>query len=145
RNTTGEEVTVQGIRGLEAIGEPLVNLGGHTFADRVLSDSFSEDWPKLQIYDLGEAPGGIHRGTGSQLIYNREKKQSLFVGALTSDRFLTLLHLQASGSGDDTKIGSFTVDSTGTTEVQKEFDLRSAPAEDQIELSLPVKPRADMV
>lgn len=145
RNTTGKEVTVQAIRGLEAIGEPVLNLGGHAFADRILSDSFSEDWPELQIYDLGKAPGGIHRGAGSQLIYNRESKQSLFFGALTSDRFLTLLHLQASGSGDDTKIASFSADSTGTTELQKEFDLRSAPAEDQIELSLPVEPGADMV
>jgi len=53
--------------------------------------------------------------------------------------------LQASGSGDNTKIASFSVDSTGTTEVQKEFDLRSAPAQDQIELSLPVEPGADLV
>jgi hypothetical protein len=144
RNTTGKKVTVQAIRGLEAIGEPLLNLGGHTFADRVLSDSFSEDWPELQIYDLGKAPGGMHRGAGSQLICNRETKQSLFVGALTSGRFLTLLHLRTSGSGDDTKIGSFNVDSTGTTEVQKEFDLKSDPPEDQVELNLPVEPGAEM-
>jgi len=144
RNTTGKEVMVQAFRSLEAIGEPVLNLGGHAFADRILSDSFSEDWPELQIYDLGKAPGGKHRGAGSQLIYNRESKQSLFLGALTSDRFLTLLHLQASGSGDDTQIASYSVDSTGTTEVQKEFDLRSAPAEDQIELSLAVEPGADM-
>ena len=144
QNTTGKEVTVQAIRGVEAIGEPVLNLGGHPFANRILSDSFSEDWPELQIYDLGKAPGGIHRGAGSQLIYNRETKQSLFVGALTSDRFLTLLHLQASGSGDDMKVGSFSVDSTGTTEVQKEFDLKSNPTEDQVELSLPVEPGAEM-
>jgi hypothetical protein len=145
RNATGKEVMVQAIRGVEAIGEPAVNLGGHAFADRILSDSFSEDWPQLQIYDLGKAPSGLHRGAGSQLIYNRESKQSLFFGALTSDRFLTLLHLQTSGSGDDTKIASLSVDSTGTTEVQKEFDLKSAPAEDQIELSLPIEPGAEMV
>ena len=144
QNTTGKEVTVQAIRGVEAIGEPVLNLGGHPFANRILSDSFSEDWPELQIYDLGKAPGGIHRGAGSQLIYNRETKQSLFVSALTSDRFLTLLHLQASGSGDDMKVGSFSVDSTGTTEVQKEFDLKSNPTEDQVELSLPVEPGAEM-
>ena len=144
RNTTGKQVTVQAIRGLEAIGEPVLNLGGHTFAERILSDSFSEDWPELQIYDLGKAPSGIHRGAGSQLIYNRETKLSLFIGAVTSNRFLTLLHLQASGSGDDTKIGSFSVDSTGTTEVQKEFDLKSNPPEDQIELSLAVEPGADI-
>jgi len=144
RNTTGKQVTVQAIRSLEAVGEPLFDLGGHTLANRVLSDSFSEDWPKLQIYDLGKVPGGTHRGAGSQLIYNRETKQSLFLGALTSDRFLTLLHLQTSGAGDDTKIESFSVDSTGTTEVQKEFNLNSSPVENQIELSVPVEPGAEM-
>ena len=144
RNRTGREVTVQAIRGMEAIGEPVLDLGGHAFADRILSDSFSEDWPELQIYDLGKAHGGMHRGAGSQLIYNRESKQGLFLGALTSDRFLTLLHLQAAGSGEETKIASFNVDSTGTTEVQKEFDLKSSPEEDQIELSLPLEPGSDM-
>ena len=136
---------MQAIRGVEAIGEPMLNLGGHQSADRILSDSFSEDWPDLGLYDLGKAPGGMHRGAGSQLIYNRESKQSLFFGALTSDRLLTLLHLQAEGTGAETKIASFNVDFTGTTEVQKEFDLKDAPAEDQIELSLPLEPAADIV
>ena len=127
------------------MGEPIVNLGGGQSADRVLSDRFSEDWPDLALYDLGEAPGGMHRGAGSQLIYNRESKQSLFFGALTSDRFLTLMHLQAEGMGAKTKIASYTVESTGTTEIQKEFDLKDSPADDQVELSLPVKPGEDMV
>ena len=144
RNTTSKEVTVQAIRDMEAIGEPVLNLGGHAFADRILSDSFSEDWPELRLYDLGKTPSGMHRGAGSQLIYNRESKQSLFLGALTSDRFLTLLHLQVAGTGAETKIASYSIDSTGTTEVQKEFDLKNAPAEDQIELSLPLGPGADM-
>jgi alpha-galactosidase len=144
RNTTGKEAMVQAIRGAEAIGEPVFNLGGRAAADRILSDSFSEDWPQLQLYDLGKAPGGMHRGAGSQLIYNQESKQSIFFGALTADRFLTLLHLQAAGAGAETKIASFNVDSTGTTELQKEFDLKDAPAEDQIELSLPLEPGADI-
>lgn len=144
RNSTSKEVTVQAIRGVEAIGEPVLSLGGHAIANRVLSDSFSEDWPELQLYDLGKSPGGMHRGAGSQLIYNRESKQSLFLGALTSDRLLTLLRLQATGTGPGTKIESFNVDSTGTTEVQKDFDLKDAPAEDQIELSLPLAPGAAM-
>ena len=144
RNTTGKEVTVQAIRGVEAMGESVLNLGGHAFADRILSDSFSENWPDLHLYDLGKAPGGMHRGTGSQLIYNRESKQDLFIGALTADRLLTLLHLKAAGTGAETKIASYSVDSTGTTEVQKEFDLESAHAEDQIELSLTLEPGADM-
>jgi alpha-galactosidase len=87
----------------------------------------------------------MHRGTGSQLIYNRQSKQSIFLGALTSDRFLTLMHLQAEGVGATTKIASYTVESTGTTEIQKEFDLKDSPADDQIELSLPVKPGEAMV
>src|SRR5580693_9338681 len=144
-NSTGKELTVQAIRSVEATGEPILNLGGGESADRVLSDSFSEDWPDLALYDLAQAPGGMHRGVGSQLIYNRESKQSLFLGALTSDRFLTLMHLQAEGAGTKTKIASYTVESTGTTEIQKDFDLKDAPADDQVELSLPVKPGEEMV
>jgi alpha-galactosidase len=144
-NSAGREATVQAIRGVEAIGEPVINLGGGQSADRVLSDSFSEDWPDLALYDLGQAPGGMHRGAGSQLIYNRESRQSLFLGALTSDRFLTLMHLKAEGLGGKAKIASYAVESTGTTEVQKDFDLKDAPADDQVELSLPVKPGEDMV
>ena len=144
-NSAGREATVQAIRGVEAIGEPVINLGGGQSADRVLSDSFSEDWPDLALYDLGQAPGGMHRGAGSQLIYNRESRQSLFLGALTSDRFLTLMHLKAEGLGAKAKIASYAVESTGTTEVQKDFDLKDAPADDQVELSLPVKPGEDMV
>ncbi len=144
QNSAGKEITVQAIRSVEAMGEPILNLGGGQSADQVLSDSFSEDWPDLALYDLGGAPGGLHRGAGSQLIYNRESKQSLFVGALTADRFLTLMHLKAEGTGAKAKIASFTVESTGTTEIQKEFDLKDSPADDQIELSLPLKPGEDM-
>jgi alpha-galactosidase len=138
RNVTGREISVQAIRAVDAIGESVVNLNGRPSADRVLSDSFSEDWPDLKIYDLGGAPGGMHRGVGSQLIYNRESTQSLFFGALTSERFLTLLDLKTQGTGADTNITSYTIESTGTTEIQKDFDLKNSPAEDQIELSLPV-------
>jgi len=145
QNSAGKEVTVQAIRSVEAMGEPILNLGGGQSADRVLSDSFSEDWPDLALYDLGGVHGGMHRGAGSQLIYNRESKQSLFLGALTSDRFLTLMHLKTEGMGAKAKIASYTVESTGTTEIQKEFDLKDSPADDQVELSLPVKPGEDMV
>lgn len=144
RNTTNRELTVQAIRSVEAVGDSLVDLGGHAAADRILSDSFSEDWPELHLYDLGKAPEAMHRGAGSQLIYNRESKQSLFLGALSCDRFLTLLHLQAAGAGAETKIASFSVDSTGTTEMQKEFDMKNARAEDLIELSLPVAAGAEI-
>ena len=144
-NNTGNDVTVQEIRSVDATGEPILDLGGHPSAIRVLSDSFSEDWPDLALYDLGAVPGGMHRGAGSQLIYNQESKQSLFLGALTSDRFLTLLHLQAGGTGAKTKIASYTVESTGTTEIQKAFNLKNSPADDQVELSLPLKPHEAIV
>ncbi|HEX4424440.1 MAG TPA: PKD domain-containing protein [Terriglobales bacterium] len=149
RNGTGKPASVQAIRSVEAIGGAIVNLGGRSADERILSDSFSEDWPDLVIYDLGGAPDGLHRGVGSQLIYNRQSKQSLFLGALTSDRFLTILRLKAQGKGEDAKIASYTVESTGTTEIQK--DLSEAETlkvkslvSDRIELSLPLNPSEEM-
>jgi hypothetical protein len=142
QNTTEKPLTLQSVRALELIGNPLLNLGGHASADRVLSDSYSEDRPALQLYDLGKAPGGVHRGVGSQLIYNRESKQSLFIGALTADRLLAYLHLQTSDENAEAKIASYTVDLAGTTEIQKEYDLKDCPAENQLELNLPIEPGA---
>jgi len=148
RNRTGRSVTVQSIRSLEAVSNKIIDLGGPQKADRVLSDSFSEDWPPLQIYDLGKAPQGMHRAVGSQLIYNRESKESLFLGALTSNRFLTIIHLQTrSSSPDSPGISAYTVDSTGTTEIQAtdpESGLREGPAENLIELNVPL-PAGDSV
>ncbi len=145
RNTTGKEVTLQAFRGLQLLGDALLeNLGGHVSADRVLSDSYSEDRPDLRLYDLGKAPGGMHRGVGSQLIYNRESKQSLFISALTADRLLTYLHLQSQGEGADTKVASYSVDFTGTTEIQKEYDLLDGPPENQLELNIPVAAGAEL-
>ena len=141
-NRTANAVTIQSLRSVEAIGDKIVDLAGPRIADRIISDSFSEDWPPLQIYDLGKAPQGMHRAVGSQLIYNRESKESLFLGALTSDRFLTIIHLQAqSSSPSGTGIASFTLDSTGTTEIQAtdpESGLREGPAENLIELNVPL-------
>jgi alpha-galactosidase len=145
QNTTGKMLTLQALRALELLGDPLLNLGGHVPADRVLSDSYSEDRPDLQLYDLGKAPGGMHRGVGSQLIYNRDTKQSFFIGALTADRLLTYLHLRAASEGAETKIASYSVDLTGTTEIQKEYDLKGDPAENQLELNLPIEPGGKFV
>jgi alpha-galactosidase len=142
QNHTDNPVTIQSIRSVEADGSKIIDLGGVQSADRVLSDSFSEDWPPLQIYDLGKAPQGMHRAVGSQLIYNRESKESLFIGAVTSNRFLTIIHLQTQSSSSDAPgIVSYTVDSTGTTEIQAtdpESGLREGPAENLIELSVPL-------
>jgi len=140
QNTTGKMVTLQAFRDLELVGNPPLNLGAQASADRILSDSYSEDRPDLRLYDLGKAPGGMHRAVGSQLIYNRESKQSLFIGALTADRLLTYLHLQTAPEGATTKIASYSVALAGTTEIQKEFDLKNDPAENQLELNLPIEP-----
>ena len=146
RNETAKSFDIQSIRSVQAIGNQPISLGENESSDRVLSDSFSEDWPPFQIYDLGKAPNGLHLGVGSQLIYNRNSGQSLFFGALTSDRFLTILHLKTGAdSSNGAQIASFTVDSTGTTEIQstdEESGLRNAPAENRIELSLPLAPGA---
>ncbi len=140
-NHTGNPATIQSIRSVEAVGKTMIDLGGPQNGDRVLSDSFSEDWPPLQIYTLGKAPQEMHRAVGSQLIYNRESKESLFLGALTSNRFLTIIHLQTqSSSPNGPAISSFTVDSTGTTEIQaadSESGLREGPADNLIELNVP--------
>jgi alpha-galactosidase len=149
RNGTGKATSVQAIRSVEAVGDTIVNLGGRPSDERILSDSFSEDWPDLVIYDLGGAPDGLHRGVGSQLIYNRQTKQSLFLGALTSNRFLTLLRLKADGKGAEAKIASYDVESTGTTEIQKVLSEAETLApkhltSDRIELSLPLNPGEEM-
>jgi alpha-galactosidase len=142
RNHIGNAVTIQSIRSVEAVGNPIIDLGGPQSADRILSDSFSEDWPPLQIYDLGKAPQGMHRAVGSQLIYNRQSKASLFFGALTSKRFLTIIHLQTQSlSPNAPSVSSYAVDSTGTTEIQAtdpESGLREGPAGNLIELSVPL-------
>jgi len=80
RNRTTKDVTVQAIRSVEAIGTRMVYLGAEDSANRVLSDSYSEDRPEMVIYDLGKAPNGMHRAVGSQLIYNRRSGQSIFLG-----------------------------------------------------------------
>lgn len=157
RNTTDGEITVQSIRSVEAIGHPIVNLGGPENEDRVLSDSFSEDRPPVEIYDLGKAPVYLgydsfgkelspeHLGIGSQLIYNRKSGNSLFLATLTSRLWLTYLHLRVIKDGSSAvEIASYHVDSAGTTEVEKKESLKGAPADDQIQLSLPVQPGKEL-
>jgi alpha-galactosidase len=141
QNHSGQAFEIQSIRSLEATGEDILNLHASPSSDRVLSDSFSEDWPPLQIYDLGKSPNGMHRAVGSQLVYNQQSKESVFFGALTSDRLLTILHLKTKPGSDGTAIASFTVDSTGTTEIQatdEESGLHEGPRENLIDLSLPL-------
>jgi alpha-galactosidase len=140
QNSTGKTVNLQAIRSVEASGGAIAELGGPPAQDRVLSDSFSEDRPVMKIHDLGDAEHNMHRAVGSQLIYNTQSQESLFLGALTSERFLTVLRIHLDASGDAAHIARYEVDSTGTTELEKENSLQNSPAEDWIELSLPVAP-----
>jgi alpha-galactosidase len=137
RNSTGGQFTVQSIRVLDG-QESILDLDGPVSADRVLSDSFSEDRPNMEIHDLAQTTDGMHRAVGSQLIYNRRSQQSLFLGALTSERWLTVLRLRVDKK--QSNITGYEVDSTGTTELAKENSLKGSPEEDQIELSLPLEP-----
>ena len=140
-NVADKVIHVEAIRVVDANGGSIVDLDGPAADDRVLSDSFSEDRPAMKIHDLADAEGLMHRAVGSQLIYNRQSHQSLFVGALTSDRFLTILRLHV----DKTPyVSSYEVDSTGTTEMEEENSLQNSPAEDRVQLSLPVAPGGEI-
>jgi hypothetical protein len=154
-NTGREPVSIQSVRMMDVVSNPRVNLGGPEDADRVLSDSYSEDRPPLHIFDLGKAPlylgedefgkeaSDLHLAVGSQLIYNRQSKFSLLLAALTSDRWLTIMHLRTTAPGT-ARISSYTVDSTGTTEIMKKESIRDDPDSDKIELSLPLPPGQTM-
>jgi len=144
RNTTGKAIHIGSIRSLDETDGPIIDLGGPVLDNRVLSDSFSEDRPGIVIRDFADAEHQTHRAVGSQLIYNRRSHQSLFLGALTSDRFLTILRLHLASSGGAAHPAAYEVDSTGTTELEKENSLEHSSAEDQVPLSLPVAPGAEL-
>jgi len=137
-NTTTQTITVQAIRTLHAEGGSVINLNGPASADRILSDSYSEDRPQLAIRELADGPHGVHRAVQSQLIFNRNSGESLFLGALTSNRLLTIFHLKEQPAGGDTKILSYEAVATGTTEIMKGESLKQSPASEQVNLSLPV-------
>ena len=141
-NRTSKATSLQAVRDVDAIGNPLVNLGGPESADRVLFEGFTED-PSIRIGGLEQAPHGTYSGVTDGLIYNRASRRSLLIAALTARRFMTSLHLkvQQPQMGAAT-IESFTADSTGTTEAVLKRD-RIAPGQ-QIELSLPLAPGAAM-
>src|SRR6202044_2569511 len=127
-NTTDRSISVQAIRSVHATGAPVIDLGDTPSADRILSDSYSEDRPQLAIRDLGAGPKGLHRAVGTQLIFNRRSGKSLFFGALTSERLLTIFHLKETGAGSSATLQSYDVDATGTPEILKGESLRDSPA-----------------
>lgn len=158
RNNGHSVVTVQDIRVLDVVGPvPRVNLGAAEHEERVLSDSFSEDRPPLRIFDLGKARKylgkdsysddltNVHFAVGSQLLYNRADGYSLFLAALSAERWLTFFHLQTEGGDSgNVRVAAYAVDCTGTTEVMKKESLRNAPPQQQIELSLSVEPTGEL-
>jgi len=149
-NAGGGAMTVQDIRMIDVVSDPRLNLGATESTERVLSDSYSEDRPPLHIYDLGKAPaysgeddvekgpGDVHLAVGSQLIYNRQNQYSLLLAALSSERWLTIMHLHTAQQAKGIRVASYTVDSTGTTEIMKKESLKEDNASDQIELSVPL-------
>jgi alpha-galactosidase len=137
-NTTNQSISVQAIRSVQVTNIPAINLNGPDSADRILSDSYSEDRPQLAIRDLSDGPHGMHRAVQSQLIFNRKSGESLFLGALTSDRLLTIFHLREQSGTADAKILSYEAVATGTTEIMKGESLRGAPAAEQVSLSIPI-------
>jgi alpha-galactosidase len=143
-NNTGRSIHVQSIRAMEASGSNIPDLGGPASEDRVLLDSFSEDRPAMKIHDLADAKNKMLRAVGSELIYNRQSHQSLFLGALTSDRFLTIFRLHGKDSSGVLQVSAWEADSTGTTEMELENSLQSSSAQDRIQLSLPVNPGSDL-
>lgn len=142
RNGAEKAITVQAIRIVNSTAPGGVNLDGPETADRVLSDSFSEDRPSMKIHDLNDVAEGLDRAVGSQLIYNRQSHLSLFLAALTSERWLTVLRLAVDSK--QPQITGYEVDSTGTTELLKENSLKQSSPEDRVELSLPVAPGASL-
>jgi len=138
QNTTNSSVTVQGIRDVDAVGKPVIDLGASENDDRVLAEIVSEN-PSAHIGSLAQAPQGDYLGVRDDLIYNMASKQSLLLAAVTANRFLTVSHLRVSrNSAGAARIASFTMGSTGTTEAMLGRD-QIAP-DQQVQLSLPVAP-----
>src|SRR6185437_5696998 len=64
--------------------------------------------------------------------------------ALTSNRFITILRLHISNSGNTPHVAAYEVDSAGTTEIEKDNSLQHSPTADQIQLDLPVALGAEL-
>ncbi len=104
---------------------------------RVLSDSYSEDRPILQVHDLGDE-GAVHRAVGSQLLHDLASGRSFLVGALRSARWITIERLHVAAG----RVAGLDVESVGTTELARENSLEHSPPGDAVELSLPLRPGA---
>jgi hypothetical protein len=126
-NTTAGSIELNAIHVVKSDAGPIVQLKGPASADRILSDSYQEDTPQMRLMDLAEADHGLHRGFEDQLIYNRQSGLSLFLGALSADRFVTVLHLRNS-EGPDPHLVSYDATDTGTTEPLEDQNRPYPPA-----------------
>jgi hypothetical protein len=144
RNTTGRSIQVETIRSIAGIGNSILNIGGPTGEDRVLSDSFGESRANFTIPELADTRGPLQRGFGSQIIYNRQSHTSFFAGVLTSNLFLTVLRLHVAEKEGQPQIAGYEVDSTGTTEAD-EGDSAQSPSSENLEpLKVAVSPGAEL-
>lgn len=135
RNTTSKSISVEAIRPIAAEGQSILNLGDANTSDRILSDSFSEDRSNITIRDFRQFDDGsdnLYRAVGSQLVYNRTSRQSFFVGALTSDKFLTILRMHVAGNAVAKHIAAYEVDLTGATEEEELNSLQKSPPADRV-------------
>jgi alpha-galactosidase len=137
-NSTSKPIDVQAIRVVSSRPGSGLHLNGPDAEDRILSDSFSEDTPQLKVMDLGEPSNGINRAAGSQLIYNRKSGLSLFMGALSADKLLTVFHLNSSGHGSDSRVVSYDVAATGTNEMLSNVTEKGYSSANNVMLKLHV-------
>lgn len=142
-NSTGNPIRVESIRAISALGNSILDLAGPAQEDRILSDSFSEG-PQMYIRDLSDVKSRMLRAVGSQLVYNRRSHMSFFVGALTSDRFLTILRIHLTGNTIQPRIVAYEADSTGTTEMEKNYSLQKSSLADQVSLNITVPPGEEL-
>jgi hypothetical protein len=143
RNTTASSIQVESIRSIAEVGNSILDLGGPTGEDRVLSDSFGESRANFTIPDLANTKDPIQRGFGSQLIYNRQSHMSFFAGALTSNLFLTVLRMSVTEKAGQPQIAAYEVDSTGTTEAEEGDSAQESSSENLVPLKLSVAPGAE--
>ncbi|MGC9261018.1 MAG: glycoside hydrolase family 36 protein [Phycisphaerae bacterium] len=142
KNTSGRQIHISSLRVLNSLGHPSLSLGASNDADRILSDSFSENHPMMAIHGLRRRgiPGGLGFAVGSQLVYNRASHASIFFGALTARRLLTVLRLKTARAAGRWGVTAWTADCTGTTAAEIHQSLRHDPALDRVWLRLPLAP-----
>jgi len=126
-NSTKSPIEIHAIRILKSNAGDVVNLSGPPSADRVLTDNYSEN--PVQLMDLDEPENGLHTGAESQLIYNRKSGQSLFLGALSADKLVTIFHL-LSTKGPDAHLLSYEVTDAGTNEFLADQSRNYPPGND---------------